>query len=86
MKTYQDFEWVLRDYPWIENGHFVTYVKDAAPATVLDVLTVEDLGQETGLAGVNECGWEEFSIIGAASLGEWTIAIVSGRLRVHPTR
>jgi hypothetical protein len=75
VKTYQDFEWVLRDYPWIENGLFVTYVKGANPTTVLEGLTVEDLGQETGLSGVNERGWDELSIIGAASLGEWTIAI-----------
>jgi len=75
VKTYQDFEWVLRDYPWIENGLFVTYVKVADPATVLDAMTVENLGQETGLAGVNERGWDELSIVGAASLGEWTIAI-----------
>ncbi|NMM91957.1 hypothetical protein B2J88_48130 [Rhodococcus sp. SRB_17] len=74
-KTYQDFEWVTRDYPWIMNGLFVTYVKDSDPATVIEAMTVEDLGAESGLTGVNERGWEEFAIIGAASVEDWTIAI-----------
>ncbi|WP_218748436.1 hypothetical protein [Rhodococcus sp. FH8] len=32
MKTYRDFEWLFRDYPWTENGLHVTYVLDATPA------------------------------------------------------
>ncbi|PVX59549.1 DUF6461 domain-containing protein [Rhodococcus globerulus] len=73
--TYRDFEWVTRDYPWIANGLFVTYVKDSDPATVIEAMTVEGLGTESGLAGVNERGWEEPTIIGAASMEDWTIAI-----------
>lgn len=75
MKTYRDFEWVTRDYPWIANGLFVTYVQGSDPASVIDAMTVEDLGSETGLVGVNERQWEDPGIIGAASLGNWTIAI-----------
>lgn len=73
--TYRDFEWVTRGYPWIANGLFVTYVKGSDPATVIEAMTVEGLGTETGLAGVNERGWEESAIIGAASVEDWTIAI-----------
>lgn len=75
VKTYRDFEWVTRDYPWIANGLFVTYVQGSDPASVIDAMTVEDLGSETGLVGVNERQWEDPGIIGAASLGNWTIAI-----------
>lgn len=75
VKTYRDFEWVSRDYPWTENGLFVTYVRDADPATVIDAMAVEDLGTVNGLAGVHERGWQEPSIIGAAALGNWTIAV-----------
>lgn len=74
-KTYRDFEWVVSEYPWVENGLFVTYVRDADPATVIEAMTVEDLGTAEGLNRVNELGWQEPSIIGAAALGEWTIAI-----------
>ncbi|NLE79350.1 MAG: hypothetical protein GX610_07145 [Rhodococcus sp.] len=74
-KTYRDFEWVVSEYPWVENGLFVTYVRDADPTTVIEAMTVEDLGTAEGLSGVNELGWQEPSIIGAAALGEWTIAI-----------
>lgn len=73
--TYRDFEWVTRDYPWITNGLFVTYVKGSDPATVIEAMTVEGLGTETGLTGVNERGWEEPAIIGAAAVEDWTIAI-----------
>ena len=73
--TYRDFEWMTRDYPWIANGLFVTYVKGSDPATVIEAMTVEGLGTETGLARVNERGWEEFAIIGAAAVEDWTIAI-----------
>lgn len=73
--TYRDFEWVTRDYPWITNGVFVTYVRDSDPATVIEAMTVEGLGTESGLARVNERGWEEFAIIGSASVEGWTIAI-----------
>lgn len=75
MTTYRDFEWVVRDYPWTGNGLFVTYVRGADPATVIAAMTVEDLGTADGLAEVNELGWEELSIIGAAQLSDWTIAI-----------
>ncbi|MDH6292019.1 DUF6461 domain-containing protein [Rhodococcus opacus] len=75
VKTYRDFEWVIRDYPWVENGLFVTYVRDADPTSVNEAMTVRNLGTANGLRGVNERGWEEISIVGAASLGEWTIAI-----------
>ena len=27
MKTYRDYEWLFRDYPWTENGLYVTYVR-----------------------------------------------------------
>ncbi|ARE34240.1 hypothetical protein A0W34_13690 [Rhodococcus sp. BH4] len=74
-KTHQDFEWVTRDYRWIANGLFVTYVQGSDPASVIDAMTVEDLGSETGLVGLNERGWEEPGIIGAASVGNWTIAL-----------
>lgn len=73
--TYRDFEWVTRDYPWTANGLFVTYVKDSDPATVIEAMTVEGLGTESGLTGVNERGWEEPAIIGAAAVEDWTIAI-----------
>lgn len=75
MKTYRDFEWLFRDYPWAENGLYVTYVLDATPAAVIEAMTVRDLGEFRGLQGVNELGWEEFSVVGAASLGNWTIAL-----------
>lgn len=57
MKTYNDFEWVVRDYPWVENGLFVTYVRDADPAKVIDAMADENLGTAIGLGGVNERGW-----------------------------
>ncbi|WP_156778991.1 DUF6461 domain-containing protein [Rhodococcus sp. 008] len=66
---------MTRDYQWIMNGLFVTYVKDSDPATVIEAMTVEALGAESGLTGVNERGWEESAIIGAASVEDWTIAI-----------
>jgi hypothetical protein len=75
VKTYRDFQWVVRDYPWVENSLFVTYVRDADPTTVIEAMTVRDLGEANGLSGVNERGWEEISVVGAAVLGEWTIAI-----------
>lgn len=75
MKTYRDFEWLFRDYPWTENGLYVTYVRDATPAAVIEAMTVRELGEVRGLQGINELGWEEFSIVGAAALGNWTIAI-----------
>ncbi|MDJ0104991.1 DUF6461 domain-containing protein [Rhodococcus erythropolis] len=75
MKTYRDFEWLFRDYPWTENGLYVTYVRDAAPAAVIEAMTVRHLGEVRGLQGINELGWEEFSIVGAAALGNWTIAL-----------
>ncbi|MDV6211846.1 DUF6461 domain-containing protein [Rhodococcus erythropolis] len=75
MKTYSDFEWLFRDYPWTENGLHVTYVRDASPTTVIEAMTVRHLGEVRGLQGINEVGWEEFSIVGAAALGNWTIAI-----------
>lgn len=73
-KSYRDFDWVTRDYSWIANGLFVTYVQDSDPAIVIEAMTVEGLGTESGLTGVNERGWEEPAIIGAASVGNWTIA------------
>ncbi|MCQ4129103.1 DUF6461 domain-containing protein [Rhodococcus erythropolis] len=75
MKTYSDFEWLFLDYPWTENGLYVTYVRDATPAAVIEAMTVRELGEVRGLQGINELGWEEFSIVGAAALGNWTIAI-----------
>lgn len=77
MKTYNDFERVIRDYPWVENGLVVTYVRDADPTTVIAAMTDEFLGKAIGLSGVNERGWEELSIVGAAQLGP-------GRLRLRP--
>ena len=73
--TYRDFEWVTADYPWTTNGFFVTYVKGSDPATVIEAMTVESLGTESGLTGVNERGWEEPAVIGAAVVEDWTIAI-----------
>ncbi len=75
MKTYRDYEWLFRDYPWTENGLYVTYVRDATPAAVIEAMTVRELGEVRGLQGINELGWEEFSIVGAAALGNWTIAL-----------
>ncbi|WP_092808280.1 DUF6461 domain-containing protein [Rhodococcus globerulus] len=80
--TYRDFEWVTRDYPWIANGLFVTYVKGSDPATVIEAMTEEGLGTEIGLAGVNERGWEESAIIGAAAVEGWTIAIAPAAIAV----
>ncbi|MDF2896750.1 MAG: hypothetical protein K0Q46_3536, partial [Rhodococcus erythropolis] len=64
MKTYRDYEWLFRDYPWTENGLYVTYVRDATPAAVIEAMTVRELGEVRGLQGINELGWEEFSIVG----------------------
>jgi len=75
MKTYRDFEWLFRDYPWTENGLHVTYVRDATPAAVIEAMTVHDLGEFLGLQGINDIEWEEYSVVGAAALGNWTIAI-----------
>lgn len=52
----------------------MTYVRDATPTAVIEAMTVRELGEVRGLQGVNELGWEEFSIVGAAALGNWTIA------------
>ncbi|MDJ0105302.1 DUF6461 domain-containing protein [Rhodococcus erythropolis] len=74
MSTDRDFEWLLRDYPWTENGLHVTYVRDATPAAVIEAMTVRYLGEFRGMQGINEVGWEEFSVVGAAALGNWTVA------------
>lgn len=84
MKTYNDFERVIRDYPWVENGLVVTYVRDADPTTVIAAMTDEFLGKAIGLSGVNERGWEELSIVGAAQLGAWTVAVAPMSLWVSP--
>lgn len=75
MKTYRDFEWLFRDYPWTENGLHVTYVLDATPTAVIEAMTVRYLGEFRGLHGINEVGWEEFSVVGAVALGNWPVAI-----------
>lgn len=59
----------------VENGLVVTYVRDADPTTVIAAMTDEFLGKAIGLSGVNERGWEELSIVGAAQLGAWTVAV-----------
>lgn len=82
--TYRNFEWLAEDYPWVENGLFVVYVKGTAPETVVDALTVEDLGTATGLAGLNERHWDHFSAIGAAQVGQWTVAIAPGTYITDP--
>lgn len=82
--TYRDFEWLIEDHPWVENGLFVVYVKDTTPQSVVAALTVEDLGTATGLAGLNECFWENFSAIGAAQFGDWTVAIAPGTYITDP--
>ncbi|NHP16314.1 hypothetical protein DBV08_05330 [Rhodococcus sp. KBW08] len=75
IKTYRDFECLLRDYPWTENGLHVTYVRDATPTAVIESMTVRYLGEFRGLHGINDIEWEEFSIVGAAALGNGTITI-----------
>ncbi|NRI67659.1 hypothetical protein FEZ60_19230 [Rhodococcus sp. MS16] len=72
------FQWIVEEYPWAENSLFVTYVQNADPQSVIDALTIEGLGTATGLTGVNERGWDEFSIIGATPIGTWTVAIAPG--------
>jgi hypothetical protein len=42
---------------------------------VIDSTAPERLRTVTGLAAVNEQGWEHFGIVGAAELSTWTIAI-----------
>lgn len=73
--TYDDFTWFLADYPWVENALCVTYVSDADPNEVIDAMAPERVRTVTGLAAVNEQGWEHFGIVGAAQLSTWTVAI-----------
>ncbi len=75
MKPYRDFECLLRDRPWTENGLHVTYVRDATPTAVIESTAVRYLGEFLGLHGINDIEWEEFSIVGAAALGNWKITI-----------
>lgn len=82
--AFREFQWLVEDYPWVENGLFVVYVKDTAPDTVVEALTVEDLGTATGLAGVNERHWDHFSAIGVAQFGEWTVAVAPGTFITDP--
>jgi len=42
---------------------------------VIGAMTVRELREVRGPQGVNELGWEEFSIVGAAASGNWTIAL-----------
>ena len=72
---------VIRDYPWVENGLFVTYVRDADPTSVIEAMTVRSLGTANGLRGVNERGWEEISMVGAASWADGR-----PRLYLQPSR
>lgn len=73
--TYDDFLWFVEAYPWVENALCVTYVSDASPDQVIDAMAPERLRTVTGLAAVNEQGWEHFGIVGAAQLSTWTVAI-----------
>lgn len=73
--TYVDFEWLVEDYPWVDNSFHVTYVHNADSQTVIDALTWEDLGTATGLTALNERYWDYSSVIGATQIGGWTVAI-----------
>ncbi|MDF2470066.1 DUF6461 domain-containing protein [Rhodococcus erythropolis] len=44
METYRDYEWLFRHYPWTENGLYVTYVRDATPAAVIEAMAMRELG------------------------------------------
>ena len=57
MKPYRDFECLLRDRPWTENGLHVTYVRDATPTAVIESTAVRYLGEFLGLHGINDIEW-----------------------------
>jgi hypothetical protein len=74
-KTYRDFEWIVAEYPWTEISVCFTYVRDMDPRSVVDAMTFQDRGTARGIAELYESNLTSLSLVGAAQLGSWTVAI-----------